>query len=181
MRGKMCLHRFPLVNQVNREKECGTLITCAFCLSPCLSLCVYSTSFSLHLSLPLYAVIQCVTTKTPHSVTVAVLTGSLDHLVIQFKQWDPKNPWHISIILLTECRDVTQPGNIRTHPVLFACLLPQKTAALDMRQWANLKLCCTANTRAHAQPLPHQNHGEKLESKAFWETGSSVMKANCVL
>ncbi len=167
------------------KKEWRTLITCAFYLYYCLSFCVYSTSFSLRLSLLPYAVIQCVTIQTPHSVTVAMLTGSLDCLVIQLKQWDPKNPRHISIMLLTECRDATLPGNIRTHPVLFACLLPQKTAALDMRQgepiWSSAAHPTSPNN-PHPHTTPNTSESlQKLESKAFWETGSSVMKANCVL
>lgn len=180
----MCLHRFPLVNRVNIEKECRTLITCALCLSPCLSLCVGGTLFSLRLSLLLYTVIQYVTIQTPHSVTVAVLTGSLDCLVIQLKQWDPKNPRRISIMLLTKCRDATPPGNIRARRVLFACLLPQKNRRSQHKaRRANLKLCCTANTRAHLQPPATSESWQKKkkESKAFRETGSSEMKANCVL
>lgn len=148
-----------------------------------LSLPFYSTSFSRCLSHLSFAVIQCETIQTPHSVTVAMLTGSLDCLVIQLKQWDPKNPRHISIMLLTEYRDATLPGNIRTHSVLFACLLPPKTVALNMRKgepiWSSAAHPTSPN---HPYTTPNTPASQqKLESKAFWETGSSVMKADSVL
>lgn len=152
-----CVCTSPLVNGVNKEKECGTLITGVSHLSCCLSLCVYSTCSSLRLSLLPYAVIQCVTIQTPHSVTVAVLTGSLDCLVIQLKQWDPKNPRHISIMLLTECRDATVPGNRRTHPPCYLHVYYlAKAAALDMRQgepiWSS-----AAHPTSPPQPPTHNS------------------------
>lgn len=142
----MCLHMCALVNGVNKENKCRTLITCAFYLSRCLSSWVYSASLSLRLCLLPHAVIQCVTIQTPHSVTVAVLTGSLDCLVIQLKQWDPKNPRHISIMLLTECRDATLPGNIRTTPrVICMSITSENHGSRHEARRANLKLCCTSN------------------------------------
>lgn len=99
MRGKMCLHvSFGKWSKQGKGVENFD------------HLCFLSLS-----SLLPYAVIQCVTMQTPHSVTVAALTGSLDCLVIQLKQWGPKNPRHISIMVLTERRDATAPGNIRAR------------------------------------------------------------------
>lgn len=183
-RGRNVFAHVSLVNGVNREEECKTLITCAFHLSRCLSLRVDNTSSSLRLSLLLHAVIQCVTIQTPHSVTVAVLTGSLDCLVIQLKQWDPKNPRHISIMLLTERRDATPPGNIRTHLVLFACLLPPRNPPLStwgkesqFEALLHIQHPPTTHTSTHT----HQSHRKNWRAKHFGETGSSIMKANCVL
>lgn len=186
MRGKMCLHTFPLVNGVNRERKCRTLITCAFYLSAAF-LYVSTVLLSLHLSLLPYTVIQRVTIQTPHSVTVTVLRGSLVCLVIQLKQWDPTNPRNISIMLLTECQDAKLPGNIHTHTLLFACLLPHKPATLDMRQeepiWSSAAHPTSPNLPLlHPRTSPDTPESrQKLESKAFWETGSSIMKAKCVL
>lgn len=81
------------------------------------------------------AAIQRVTMQTPHSVTVAALTGSLDCLVIQLKQSDPKNPPHISIMVLTEHRDAPPPppGNTRSR-VICMSITSEKPVALDMRR-----------------------------------------------
>ena len=59
--------------------------SCFLCLSLPFFMCLQYVLLP-RLSLLPYAVIQCVTIQTPHSVTVAVLTGSLDCLVIQLKQ-----------------------------------------------------------------------------------------------
>lgn len=170
----MCLHMFRLLNKVKWEKECRTLITFSFHLS-----CSFLYAFTVYRSLWISRSCcdtRCVS-KTPHSVIVSVLTGSLDYLVIQLKQWDlKKKPQHISIMLLTECWDAT------LHT--FACLLPQKTATLDMRQgepiWSSAAHSTSSKYPPTYKPL-HTRITLKLERKAFRETGSSVMKANDVL
>lgn len=164
---RMCLYTFP---PVNRERQ---------------NFGSHPSSFPrLSLLLP---VIQCVTIQTPHSVTVSALTGSLGCLVIQLKQWHPKNPQCISIIVLTECRDAAPHRNIPTPHVICMSITSQNRHSQCEARRANLKLHCTSNApiSQHADPRtsPKQSLAlqRKLEREVFWVTGSRIMKARCVL
>lgn len=91
-----------------RRREWRTLITCAFYVPLLFSVCLqYIRSLCNSKSC---RVIQFAAIQTPHSVIVTVLTGSSDCLVIQLKHCGPKKPQHISIILLTKCKDGMLPG-----------------------------------------------------------------------
>lgn len=152
----MCLHMFRLLNKVKWEKECRTLITFSFHLS-----CSFLYAFTVYRSLWISRSCcdtRCVS-KTPHSVIVSVLTGSLDYLVIQLKQWDlKKKPQHISIMLLTECWDATLPG-IYTHlHVYYLRKLQLLTWGKESQFEALLHIQHPPNIHPHTQTVTHQNH-----------------------
>lgn len=147
-------------------------------------LCVYSTYFSLRLSLlPVRSDTVCDNTNTSfcHCHRANRLIGLPCYPTQTVTPKESTEHFHNVIDRVLRCK--TAWKYTRTHLMLFACLLPQRSTWDEESQFEALMHIQHPLNRPdpHTQPLTHQNNGKKMESKAFWETGSSVMKAKCVL
>lgn len=148
MRGKMCLHMFPLVNGVNRGREWETLITCAFFLPPavrCDTVCDNANTSFCHcrranrlIGLPCYPT----QTVRPKESTAHFHNG-VDRAAGRDAAWKYTS----------------------THPCyLHVYYLAKTRGSRHEARRANLKLRCTSNIPQPPTPTPytihsHQNRG----------------------
>lgn len=143
-----------------------------------ISLCIYSISFSLDLSLLLWYTVCIKNASFCHCQRANRLIG-LPCYPTQTVRPKEKTTAHFHNVI-DRVQRCDAAWNIHT----FACLLPQKTATLDMRQgepiWSSAAHSTSSKYPPTHKPL-HTRITLKLERKAFRETGSSVMKANDVL
>lgn len=173
----MCLHMFRLLNKVKWEKECRTLITFSFHLS-CSFLYAFTVYRSLWISRSCCDTVCIKNASFCHCQRANRLIG-LPCYPTQTVRPKEKTTAHFHNVIDRVLR-CDAAWNIHT----FACLLPQKTATLDMRQgepiWSSAAHSTSSKYPPTYKPL-HTRITLKLERKAFRETGSSVMKANDVL
>ena len=162
----MCLHTFPLVNGVNREKECTTLITCTFYLS---RLPFFN---GIVLSPPLPPAVRCDTvcdntnTSFCHCRRANRLIGLPCYPTQTVRPKESTAHFHNVIDRVPRRSGAWKYKH--TPRVICMSITSENCDSRQEARRANLKLCCTSNIPpTHTQPLTHQNHGKETGEQSI--------------